>query len=280
MLSIVIPSRNEPYLIQTVNELLFKSRGDIEILIIFDGYWADPMPVNDERITIIHRGESRGMRNGINSAIAVAKGEYILKCDAHCMFDEGFDKKLIEDCESNWVVVPRRKRLDAENWWIQDVGKPDVDYMYLSYPYALDKNKNQAGLHGVVWDELNNKQELKKDKIVDLMTAQGSCWFMFRDYFYELELMDEINYGSFWSEFQEIGLKAWLSGGRVVRNKKTWYAHLHKKSRGYFLNTNSSETELYVMKWMAMGKAWGEKQTKSIEWLIEKFSPIPGWKNE
>ena len=40
-------------------------------------------------------------------------------------------------------------------------------------------------------------------------------------------------------EAEEIGLTTWLSGGRVVTNKNTWYAHLFKGKelgRGYFLS--------------------------------------------
>jgi glycosyltransferase involved in cell wall biosynthesis len=262
MLSVIIPSRNELYLTNTVSDLLLKAKGDIEIIVILDGYWANPIPVNDKRVIIVHRGESRGMRNGINSGVAIARGEYIMKCDAHCMFDEDFDLKLIADCEKNWVVVPRRKRLDVEYWCSLDVGKPDVDYMYLS-----------RELHGVNWDELNRDESRKSVKIDDLMSSQGSCWFMHKDYFYELELLDEEHYGSFWNEFQEIGLKCWLSGGRVVINKNTWYAHLHKQTRGYSLQEQSTN---YVQKWMKMGEAW-DKQTIPIEKLIEKFSPVPGW---
>jgi glycosyltransferase involved in cell wall biosynthesis len=276
LLSIVIPSRNEVYLNKTVDDILLKAKGDVEIFVVLDGYWPAQVPVNDKRVVIIHRGISRGMRDAINSGVSLAKGDYIMKTDAHCMFSEGFDVALIKDCEDDWVVVPRRKRLDAENWQVQDVKKPDVDYMYLSYPYAKDKNGKEIGLHGVNWDTLNVKRSLKKQPITDLMSAQGSCWFMKKDYFHKLELMDENHYGAFWSEFQEIGLKAWLSGGRVVCNKNAWYAHLHKKTRGYSLDTSSCDAEKYVMKWMKMGEAW-DKQTLPIEFLIDKFKPVPGW---
>jgi len=277
MLSIVIPSRNEKYLNKTVEDILLKAKDNVEIIIVLDGYWPDEMSIDDKRIIIIHRGLARGMRSAINSGVSIAKGEYILKCDAHCMFDESFDIKLVENCEENWIVVPTRKRLDAENWKIQETSKPDIDYMYLSYPYALDRNNRQIGLHGVNWDELNKRKDLKEKKIDDLMSAQGSCWFMHKEYYKQLELLDEEHYGAFWSEFQEVGLKCWLSGGRVVVNKNTWYAHLHKRFRGYNLEASSDEAEKYVMKWMNLGEAWGDKQKYPIEWLIDKFKPVPGW---
>ncbi len=277
MLSIIIPARNEKFLNKTIEDLLLKAEGDIEIIAILDGYWPDPI-INDPKVVYIHRGESRGMRAGINSAVAIARGEFLLKTDAHCLFGQGFDKILTADCEDNWVVVPRRKRLDAENWCIQETGKPDIDYMYLCAP--TDPNDfGGAGLNGKVWEERNRDPELKKVLIDDLMSAQGSCWLMKKKYFHELELMDEEHYGTFWNEFQEIGLKCWLSGGRVIVNKNTWYAHWHKgkeNGRGYFLSKSSlNQGAEYTKKWMNFKEAW-HKQTLPIEWLIEKFNP-PTW---
>jgi len=279
MLSIVIPSRNEMFLSKTIKDLLIKAKGEIEIIVVLDGYWPPSEEIiDDERVIYLHKGISEGMRQAINSGVAIARGEYIMKIDGHCMVDEGFDVKLIEDCEDNWVVVPRRKRLDAENWCIQDVGKSDIDYMYLSYPDD-PQDRGGVGLHGRSDNKKNSDKKLKEEKIVDLMTAQGSCYFMKRKYFYELELLDNDNYGPFGSEFQEVGLKCWLSGGRVVRNKKTWYAHLHKGKiygRGYYLNNKDMEkANRFTNKWIT-GEAWN-KQTKPLSWLIKHFWPVPEW---
>ena len=104
------------------------------------------------------------------------------------------------------------------------------------------------------------------------MSSQGSCWFMKRSYYDYLKLMDEENYGTFAKEFQEIGLKAWLSGGRVVVNKNCFYAHWHKEeSRGYSLSKEESQkAEEYVKKWR--DKGWS-KQVKPLSWLFDKFNP-------
>lgn len=279
MLSIVIPSRNEKFLVPTVNDLLKNARGDIEIIVVLDGYWIE-LP-NDPRVKIIHRGEPRGMRAGINSAVAIAKGEVIMKIDAHCMVSEGYDVALTKDLEPDWVSVPRRHRLDAENWKIDDGGKQPIDYMYVCSP--TDPNDwGGAGLNGKVWEEKNRSQKLKEVMIDDLMSSQGSCWIMHKDYFYELELMDEASYGTFWNEFQEIGFKCWLSGGRVVINKNAWYAHLHKGKkygRGYrLLQSALDQGAGHTSKWMKFKEAW-DKQTLPLSWLIEKFMP-PTWTDE
>lgn len=269
-LSIIIPSRNEVFLQKTVSDLLAKAEGNIELIVILDGYWPSPRLSEDVRLNIIHRGRALGMRAAINAAAAVAKGEYLLKCDAHCLFDQGYDRKLAAECQNNWVVVPRRYALDPEKWVIIENPKYPIDYMYLS-----------CDLHGAVWQE-KNKDPLLKNKLLDeTMSNQGSVWFMPKSYFSELELMDEATYGTFWNEFQEIGLKCWLSGGKVMVNKTTWYAHWHKTSdfgRGYSLGRDDQPKALAaVSTWKKRG--W-HKQTLPLSWLIERFWPVPTWTAE
>ncbi len=266
-LSILIPARNEVFLQKTVADLLNKAKGNIEIIVVLDGYWPNPPLKDDLRLRIIHRGKAFGMRAAINAAAAVAKGKYLLKTDAHCMFGEGFDRILAQECQKNWVVVPRRYALDPERWEVIENPKYPIDYMYLS-----------RDLHGEVWNQKNKDENLKERLIDETMSNQGSVWFMARDYFYELELMDEETYGTFWNEFQEIGLKCWLSGGKVIVNKKTWYAHWHKTSdygRGYSLSSNERTKALAaVEKWKSKG--W-HKQTLPLSWLIKHFWPVPTW---
>jgi glycosyltransferase involved in cell wall biosynthesis len=272
-LSIIIPSRNEKYLQQTINDVMAKAEGSIEVIVVLDGYWPTPPLKDDPRLKIVHHGASRGMRGSINNGVSIAMGKYLMKSDAHCMFDKGFDTKMASYIRPNWVVVPRRKRLDAVNWQISDEVKPDVDYEYLTYPNTSGNWTD--GLHGRAWSE--RAKERAKILIDDNMSAQGSCWFMHRDYFNELELEDEANYGSFSNEFQEIGLKCWLSGGRVVTNKKTWYAHFHKtEGRGYSLDGRQIEKgAAYINRWLT-NTAW-HRQTLPFTWLIERFWPVPGW---
>lgn len=267
-LSIIIPSRNEPHLAKTVNDLLSKAKGEIEIFAILDGWWPSGDEISDDpRVNYLHFSEARGMRNAINSGVAVSDGSYIMKTDAHCLFSEGYDEVLKKSCDEKTVVVPRRYALDVNNWKIEERNddKYPLDYMYLS-----------RDLHGEVWKE---RDKARKDIMVDdLMSSQGSCWMMRRDYFEYLELMDEETYGTFWNEFQEIGLKAWLSGGRIVVNKNAYYAHWHKtEGRGYSLPKGEKEQiQKMVEKWLSRGKTW-HKQIHDVNWLIRKFSPVPTW---
>ena len=282
MLSIIIPSRNELFLEKTIRDLLNKAGGDIEVIAVLDGYWPKSGEIiNDDRVIYLHKGISEGMRKAINSGVAIAKGEYIMKLDGHCMVDKNFDLELIKVHQDNWIQVPTRRKLDAENWCVVSSGNRDINYMYLSYP-DNPNDRGGIGLHGRAWNERNIDKSLRDEKLSDLMSAQGSGYFMKRKYFYELELLDDDNYGPFGSEFQEVGLKCWLSGGRVVRNKNTVYYHLHKGKRygrGYFLNNKDTlKANLYTNKWIT-GEAW-DKQTKPLSWLIKRFWPVPTWTEE
>lgn len=290
--AILIPSRNETYLFPTIRECFTKAESEIEVVAVLEGYWpsgwkelTDQFP----NLHTIHHGEPRGLRAAINSAAAsaISRGaKYLLKLDAHCILDEGYDTKLQADMESNWIVVPRRKRLNAESWTVQDVGKPDVDYHYLSFPD--DPNDfGGKGLNGKVWYErIKERLDKPEYEIDDEMSSQGSCWFMAASYFQELELMDEASYGPFWNEFQECGMKCWLSGGQVKVNKKTWYAHLHKGrdykgedgkgGRGYHLPESwLTQGATFTKEWI-WNEAW-PKQTLPFSWLIEHFWPVPSW---
>jgi glycosyltransferase involved in cell wall biosynthesis len=263
MTSVVIPARNETFLQDTIRELLHKASGKIEVIAVLDGYWPPvEQLVEDKRVSYIHFSESRGMRACINAGVGIAKGEYIMKLDAHCMVADGFDGALEADCDDNWVVVPTRRRLDPYKWTLIEDGRPPIKHMYLSHD-----------LHGREDREANVKENLRSERIVDLMSFQGSCWFMKRSYFDWLELMDEEEYGTFPREAQEIGLKCWLSGGRVVRNKKTWYAHWHKSKadgRGYSLDKSQVEKGTRKMEEWKTGRGW-HKQTKPLSWLFEYF---------
>jgi len=277
--SVLIPSRNERFLAQTVDDVLTKAAGDVECIVCLDGYWPEPPLPNYDNLVIIHRGQAQGMRPAINAAAAIAKGDYLMKCDAHCMFDEGFDEILKADCEDDWIVIPRRKRLDAENWCIQDVGKPDVDYNYLSFP-DNPADFGGPGLNGRIWTQRALERTDPKYDIDEELSFQGSCWWMKRDYFYYLELMDDENWGPFWNEAQELGFKAFLSGGKVMRNKKTFYCHLHKGKRygrGYRMDNRwAKQGATYANRWLHEDKMW-HKQKYPLSWLIERFMPMPHW---
>lgn len=276
-LSVLIPARNERFLGQTVKDVLSKAAGDVEIIICLDGTWPDPYDIpEDKRVVVIYKGTPQGMRPAINSCASIAHGDFFMKLDAHCMLAESFDEILASECEDNWVVVPRRYSLDAENWVIKK-DKPPIDYHYLSYPLA---DKEDYGLHGRYWRQ---RCEERKDILLDSeMSSQGSCWFMSRKHWDWLGGLSVEGYGDFIQEFQEIGCKTWLGGGEVRVNKKTWYSHLFKGrqyGRGYFISRDSWHRGLRYSTDFWVNNRWTAR-IHDFSWLIEKFWPIPTWPND
>lgn len=281
--SIIIPARDERFLTPTIDDIFRNARGEIEVIAVLDSDkwpldWKD-VTTRHPRLHTIHNGSPKGMRYSINVGVAsaVSRGAtYIAKSDGHCSFSEGFDEVLKATMEPNWVVVPRRGRLDPENWTATETHKPDIDYHYLSYP-DNPEDFGGPGLNGKPWAE---RAIQRKDILVDEeCSSQGSFWFMEAAYFNKLELMDAANYSEFWSEFQEIGLKAWLSGGKVMVNKNCKYLHLHKGrkyGRGYKLQESWLQQGASFTKNWIWNEAW-DRQTLPFEWLIDHFAPVPTW---
>lgn len=273
MVSIIIPARNEKFLQKTINGILENATSDIEIIAGLDGYNPEPALESNSRLKILRTENSIGMRQIINEMVKASQGDFIMKTDAHCIFDKGFDEKLSKDCEENWVVIPRQYVLDDDNW-CRNMDRPYVDYWYLSAPDGVEPNGCPIGLHGVRWRERQN------DLLIDnQMSFQGSCWFMSKKHFYNIDLMDSHSFGDFANEGCEIGMKTWLSGGRVVVNKKTWFAHLHKgkkHGRGYFLSKSSVIGSGKYTRNFCMGNSW-PKAVISMKSFVDIFSPVPTW---
>ena len=276
--SIVIPSRNEQFLVKTVEDILENSTGDIEVIAVLDGY-SEPVDLpKDERVKKIIHKISKGMRKAINAGAKVANGKYLMKTDGHCLFAKGFDEILQADCEENWVVIPRRYSLDAENWKVHK-GRPVRDYHYLCYPSAF--KDHDMGMHGVEWPERTADRNDPKYDIDENMSFQGSCWFMHKSWFDKhIERLDENPIYAGWAqEPTEIGLKTWLGGGKVMVNKKTYYAHLHKGNaygRGYNMDRSGVIAGHNYAADYWMNNSW-PKQIRKIDWLVEKFWPVPTW---
>lgn len=281
--SIIIPSRHERFLQRTITSLLEQATGEVEIIPVLDGYWPDPPLIDDKRVTVLHIGAQRGMRHAINQAAAIARGEYLMKLDGHCLLARGFDEVLQQACDDRWIVIPRRYSLDAEQWTILDTGKAPIDAHYLSYPFSRPSDKTNS-LHGNVWTE---RARARRDVLIDEeMSSQGSCWFMKRSYWPAIGPLDDVHYGTFFHEFQEIGLKCWLGGGQVMVNKRTWYAHLHK---GKTYGTGYQFTNQRWAEWSAehdKAKAFTldhwlydrwPARVHDFRWLLERFWPVPTW---
>ncbi len=278
MVSVVIPSRNERFLVPTVRDLLAKAGGEIEIIAVLDGYWELNLPA-DKRVRVLHFGEARGMRPAINAAVELAKGDYILKSDGHTLWDQDFDLKLKADYhEDNWILIPRRYALDPEKWAIDPTNKKyPVDYHYLSSPF--DKfGDSVPGLHGTAWTA---RREARKDITIDKeLASQGSAYFVSRKCWDWLGSLDQSLYGSFWLENLELSMKCWMRGGAQMVTKNTFFCHLYKGKRygrGYSTSGMGHEDAIKYSSWFWMTDQPLSGRVRTLRSLIEEFSPVPTW---
>ena len=296
--SVIIPSYNCKYVSRTVDNIFANATGEIEVIVILDNYLPNPPIKERENLTIIRKEVRTGMRNSINMGAYFATGKYLMKMDDHCAVGKGFDEKLQIDIKDNWLVIPSRYGLDVLTW------KPKwypICYGFLTYPYNFyDRYRYGIGLFFKKWegsqgDNPKNRgvseyywkeNERKHLMIDDIMIFPGACWFTSKKHFFNIGGLDGVLYRTLYQEPVELVCKTWLSGGRVVVNKFVWYAHMYKTEdgmpgsdthgRGYPLNLHEMrETErLGVTYWM--NNCW-KPAIHPMEWLIEKFWPIPGW---
>jgi len=273
MLSIAIPSRNEKFLNNTIKDILANATGEIEVFPILDGYEPEEL-IKDERVKYIRlpKVNHTQKRHGINEMVKQCSGEYIMSVDAHCMFAKGFDEQLIKDHQPNWVQVPRRHRLDAENWCLQPQGdsRPPIDYEYIMFKPLLVENE---GLHGFKWDA--RTLERKDIPIDDILTCQGSCWFMTKEWFNKMGFMQIEGYTGWGQEAEEICFTTWMNGGECKVNKNTWYAHLHKGQkygRMYYMSREENRKS-YAYSY----NKWIKENKEFFISLLKKFMPMPAW---
>lgn len=220
MLSCIIPSYKDPSLHRTIDSILENAEGEVEVIVVLDGYWTEIK--DDPRVRVLHLGQNRGMRGAINAGVAIARGEYLMRTDEHCSFAKGFDLAITEHMEDNWIVTPARYELDIKRWERMDI--PPVNFSKLLIQRVSD---TVSKFTAVPWKERD--EELKDVMIAETMGMQGSCWFMKKSWWDTVivELQTE-GYGQLIQDSTEMIFKTWKAGGKMMLNKNTWHAHRHR----------------------------------------------------
>lgn len=316
-LSVLIPARDEHYhevdlLHHTVTNVLANTSERTELVIVLDGYssqWPNtPLPV-DPRITVIHHHTAIGQRAATNEAARAARGEYLMKLDAHCAIDKDFDTKLLAEFDPVWTVVPRQFNLHVFDWKCKQCSHriyqspkparcPECKSRYFKQVvvwHPTDGTGKERGVsregwknvrtdlwrfdsnlefqYGGVWQD----RKAPTDDIIETMSLLGACWAMRKDRYWELGGLDE-QMGNWGQMGTEISLKSWLSGGKVVTNRRTWFAHFFRTGGIGFPWPGGGH------KGQAMARCreiWLEnkwpKQKYPLSWLVDRFKPVRDW---
>lgn len=123
-----------------------------------------------------------------------------------------------------------------------------------------------------------------RDKYLNsTLTIQGSCFMLTREKYWELNICDP-EFGSWGQQGVEVALKTWMSGGRVVCNQTTWYAHMFRTQGGDFGfpypqsgkqvdHARKHSRELF------MENKWPQA-IRTFEDVLQQFYPVPDWHDD
>lgn len=306
-LSILIPARCEMLLARTIQDILENIEADTEVIAVLDGEWTEPAIVQHERVNVIYVPKAVGQRAATNLAAKLAKGKYVMKVDAHCAFDKGFDRKMIDGFKKagdNVVMIPVMRNLHAFDWKCYGCGKK---WYQANKPEECDVCQSKRIKIKMVWIGKENPQSTSycfnstpqfqyfneyrgrpeytegvKEGLTESMSIQGSCFMLTREKYWELNICDE-SFGNWGNQGIEVACKIWLSGGRVLINHKTWYAHLFRTNATLHFPWPVSGNEQEEAKKRVTDAVYNYKLPKQIypvSWLVQKFWPVPGWTQE
>lgn len=229
MISILIPSKNEPYLKQTLEDIERNKELDTEVL------WREDYGIGQRALT--------------RELALEAKGDYIMKVDAHCSFSQGFDKALMEEMEEKMILAPLLLPLDAEQWVIN--GRKQMGQFVFDTNMVMQHAGPEVG---------------------ETMCLQGSAWLISKQDYFDWNLDDD-SFGSWGGQAVELGIKAFLNGGVCKTTRSAYYGHLFRHTDSDFPydrgdHPGQKANEELIRRY----------KNESIRPLVEKFGYPLGWK--
>lgn len=258
MISVVIPTINDPYLKRTMVETWRTSNHDIEFIIINDG--GNPLPDLhiDSSITtpaqyeykIINHPTTLGRRVSINKGAKIAAGSHLFILDSHCSMSQDWDAKMRESCPEKGIVVS----------CIQDM-------------YG-DSFKLRPGIYGHVYlnrgyeEKWWNRKPVKTTE--EMMCFTGCSWLIPKKYYWECGGYDESLGGYGW-DGPEWACKVWMgpNPGKVLLRSDVLCGHV------FGTNDHNKLFPISKIKYGDYRQYMMKKYGGKIERFREKFGPIP-----
>jgi len=260
--AVIIPSRNEPYLVKTVIDLIENALGEIEIWVVLDAWDNDinkqipeikALKKQDSRINIIENEVPKGLRWGMNKPASITDAKYVFKVDAHMSFSFGYDLALKNHCDEKTVCIPRLRSLHPETW---TPGNRFLDYTRFTRDFKM-----------AYWMDFDKRTA--DNDTPEILCAVGCSWFCETQWWKDIGGQDE-SLGLWGQSWIEVGLKTWFNGGRQILVKSAINNHYFRKKFPYKLNGNHVKKTKEDTK-----NLW--KDHPKLDWLLDKFNPVPGW---
>jgi glycosyltransferase involved in cell wall biosynthesis len=313
-LSVLIPSRNEPYLKPTIDDVLKNSREDTEVIAVCDGAWPVEGIPDHPRVHLVYVPTAIGQRAATNLAARLSTADYVMKLDAHCSLSEGFDTALLAGAAAlgdDVTQIPVQYHLHVFNrrcracnheehhgpLTCRNCGSTDVETLWFwerrqSRPRLSTEAPRGGYVQSTSWGfdaqpkfqyfgEFQNRPEGRTRPYSDTMSCLGACFFLSRERYWQLGGFDE-SYGVWGSFGIELACKSWLSGGRMVVNHDAWFSHWFRTQGGgemsfpYDLTAAQQHAAMLRAKEIWFNNDW-PGQVRPLSWLIDHFSPVPNW---
>lgn len=294
-LDILIPSRNEMFLKNTVEDVLSHIEGNTGVIVVCDGAWPDPPLEDHPRVRLIYHSVSIGQRAATNEAARLSDAKWVMKLDAHCAVGQGFDRIMLEDIREDWTLVPMMYNLHAFDWVCQSCGHRKYQG---PTPVSCDKCGGEMKRE-MLWrpkkspetTSMRFDKDLKfqywspykryqKGDCVETMSCLGACWMVSRERYFEYDFCDE-GHGSWGQQGTEVACKSWLSGGCLMVTRRTWFAHMFRTQGGDFgfpypLSGHAVDHARKYSQKLFLEEGW-PKAKREFSWILDHFAPIPDW---
>ncbi|MDW8801300.1 glycosyltransferase [Clostridium sp. A1-XYC3] len=212
--SVIVPCKNEVDSIKWTIDSIKNSQNNLsyEIIIVDDGSTDRSCNFIDENkeayknIRII-RTENGGTAGARNIGAEAAEGKYLFFCDAHVKVPDYWIDNLIETLEKNDAdaVAATIKVMDGEARGYGGTWNNKLQFTWLGKP---------------------------EETVAEIPFLSGGALAIKRDVFQEIGGFDK-NFEVYGVEDQEISLKLWLFGYKVVINCSVEVEHLYKEKRCY-----------------------------------------------
>ena len=302
-LSVLIPARQEDMLDRTLQDLMENIEADTEVIVVLDGWTPEPsLKTQDNRITLIYNPEPKGQRAATNQAAKLAKGKYVMKSDAHVAFDKGFDRKMLDgfkELGDNVTMIPVLKNLWAYDWVCENghrryqgkvlAGCPECnakehqDIHWTVKPHGRFTFTFDKTMH-FQYDGAQAKkpESLAQGQYRETMSIQGSCFMLTKERYFALDICSE-EFHSWGQQGVEVACKTWLSGGRVISNLNTWYAHMFRTNNfggfPYHNPEDKIDENRELSRELFQRNKW-PLAIHSFQWLLDRFKPTVYWHGE
>lgn len=246
MITVVIPTTkaDEIYLKRTIESVRKTAVSPIEIMVLYDGFvprkkQGDVYQVFEKPI---------GIRAGLNIAAKCAKGDYIVKLDAHCALSQRWDVRMKHSCRDKTIVTTIVDTLDEKTW--QGKGR-DMSFVTLDGNLKIQYVKP--------WIPKSKRKQEEET------LAFIGCFIMLKkDYLIANPLNEQ--YG-FWGNLgAELSLRTWLTGGRVILRTDVTCAHLFRKTTPFEIDIKRKKRAIVDLV---------DKYIKQVKpsWLLDHFGP-------